>query len=577
MPRLVKGENDLKTKYPEIALEADGWDPSAITYGSKKSLPWKCNKGHKWIAKPNSRTTDKGRGCPYCTNRIILIGFNDLSSQFPDLAREADGWDPSKILFGSAKKVDWKCNKGHKWKAKVVSRTRQNQGCPFCRNVRVWKGFNDLKTHFPEIAKQAYGWDPSEYVKGSKKSLYWKCQKGHIWDETIDNRTRQGYGCPICSNKRLSIGVNDLKTHFPEIAKQAYGWDPSKYRFGSATKLPWKCQKGHIWKTNIDERTRGGTGCPFCCNNKVWKGFNDLETKFPEIAKQAYGWDPSKYLFGSSIKLPWKCHKGHIWETKILERTLEGKQTGCPICANRKILKGFNDLETHFPEVAKEADGWDPSKYLFGSGTKLPWKCKEGHTWKTKIVERTGKDKTGCPFCSNKKVWKGFNDLQTIFPEVAKEADGWDPSKYLFGSGKKVSWICNKGHKWKAIIGIRTRSRSEIHKLGTGCPECATGGFKKTRPAWFYLMGRKGEQQLGITNDINQRFAYHSVEGWKEIDKSGPHPGYAVYDLELLFKKWLKKEIGLVPGTRENWYISKMQVNSLQELKKISGIETSFF
>ena len=90
-------------------------------------------------------------------------------------------------------------------------------------------------------------------------------------------------------------------------------------------------------------------------------------------------------------------------------------------------------------------------------------------------------------------------------------------------------------------------------------------------------MGRKGEQQLVITNDINQRFAYHSVEGWKEIDKSGPHPGYAVYDLELLFKKWLKKEIGLVPGTRENWYISKMQVNSLQELKKISGIETSFF
>ena len=45
-----------------------------------------------------------------------------------------------------------------------------------------------------------------------------------------------------------------------------------------------------------------GHRCPFCSNNKVWKGFNDIETKFPELAKEAKDWDPSTELPGSNKK-----------------------------------------------------------------------------------------------------------------------------------------------------------------------------------------------------------------------------------------------------------------------------------
>ena len=37
-----------------------------------------------------------------------------------------------------------------------------------------------------------------------------------------------------------------------------------------------------------------------------------------------------------------------------------------------KPQKGINDLETMFPEIAKEADGWDPSTVIGGTDQEMP-------------------------------------------------------------------------------------------------------------------------------------------------------------------------------------------------------------
>ena len=78
----------------------------------------------------------------------------------------------------------------------------------------------------------------------------------------------------------------------------------------------------------------------------------------------------------------------------------------------RKIIIGQNDLYSSVSEIAKEADGWDPSFILFAAHKKFSWKCSKGHQWKTTPNKRTG-GKTGCPYCSNQKVLRGFNDLKT--------------------------------------------------------------------------------------------------------------------------------------------------------------------
>ena len=68
--------------------------PEDITYGSKRKVWWRCEKGHSWQASVCSRAGD-GAGCPYCTGRRPMPGETDLAFQFPDIAAQ---WHPSKNL-----------------------------------------------------------------------------------------------------------------------------------------------------------------------------------------------------------------------------------------------------------------------------------------------------------------------------------------------------------------------------------------------------------------------------------------------------------------------------------------------
>ncbi len=51
-------------------------------------------------------------------------------------------------------------------------------------------------------------------------------------------------------------------------------------------------------------------------------------------------------------------------------------------------------LSKSHPKLAKEADGWDPSQFTFGSNKKQKWKCKLGHNWLETPNKRTGRGDT---------------------------------------------------------------------------------------------------------------------------------------------------------------------------------------
>jgi hypothetical protein len=173
--------------------------------------------------------------------------------------------------------------------------------------------------------------------------------------------------------------------------------------------------------------------------------------------------------------------------------------------------------------------------------------------------------------CAGREVLKGFNDLSTLFPDLGKEADGWDPSTVTAGSNRVLRWRCKEGHTWEAQVNNRTPPAN------CGCPECAVFGFKTTKEAWFYLLARPGEQQLGVTNNREDRLYAHSRNGWLEVEVVGPFPGDVVLSTEKKLKQWLKSEVGLVPGTHENWFTAKLEVTSLAQLKLVSGVETDLF
>jgi hypothetical protein len=62
----------------------------------------------------------------------------------------------------------------------------------------VLAGFNDLATVSPEIAAEAFGWDPATVVGGTYKKRRWICKLGHQWTTPVRERT-VGYGCPSCA------------------------------------------------------------------------------------------------------------------------------------------------------------------------------------------------------------------------------------------------------------------------------------------------------------------------------------------------------------------------------------------
>ena len=273
-----------------------------------------------------------------------------LSVTHPELAKEADGWDPTLVSAGSGKKYKWRCEHGHEWLATCGNRTISKSNCPVCAGQKAWPGFNDVATTHPMLAVEADGWNPTEFIAGTNRKLAWKCKLNHSWTATGYSRIA-GSGCPYCTNQKLLSGFNDLRTKYPEVARQADGWDPKSVGAGSSLRLGWKCEVGHQWTATVMGRTgRDKTNCPICSNKVIHIGFNDLLTTRSDLAKEAEGWDPTKIGAGSNAIVKWKCQKGHIWKASVKNRTI--KNSGCPFCSNHKIQSGFNDLRTTHPVMA---------------------------------------------------------------------------------------------------------------------------------------------------------------------------------------------------------------------------------
>lgn len=512
-----------------------------------------------------------------------------------DLAAQADGWDPATVSQGSGRLLPWKCELGHRWNASPNNRSK-GRGCPYCANKKVLAGFNDLATTHPELAAEAFGWDPTTLVAGSNKVVSWICGLGHHWKSSVINR-QKGRGCGVCAGKQVVKGFNDLATRFPDIAAEAFGWDPTTVTAFSSFVRKWRCPSGHTYESPVLRRTGlYKSGCGICAGKRVAIGVNDLATTHPDIAAQADGWDPSTVVANSGFKRHWRCDKGHTWQAVISSRT---RGLGCPYCANKKALAGFNDLASLRPEVAARATGWDPTTVTIGSKKKMTWLCTFGHTYLASVRDQTKRTPTGCPICQGDQVLVGFNDLATIHPRIAAEANGWDPTTVVAGSNERRPWRCSLGHEWNAVINLRKRANcpicsnkkvlvgyndlatthpelaAESHEWdpttatygssrqvqwkcqfghiwkssiadrtrGNGCPTCSSGGYDPNAPAWFYLLEHDAWNlhQCGISNHIERRLQTHIRNGWTVLDVRGPLPGDRIRDLETHALRSIKK------------------------------------
>lgn len=290
---------------------------------------------------------------------------------------------------------------------------------------------------------------PDSVTPTDSRIVWWQCKKGHNWNETVANRV---YGvldgeennCPFCKPEKIErVGIlwdycrSDVPDGEIDCSHLLDEWDyeknypltPKNVKTLEYRKVFWKCEKGHSWQALISNRVKAGVGCPYCGHRKVLTGFNDLQTIYPDIAKE---WDyekndisPNQIAAMSSRRAWWICPQGHSYEKIISNRTEQGQ--GCPVCRaldNEKgsmLIPGVNDLATIHPEIAAE---WDyerngetkPCDVKAGSRKIVWWRCKFGHEWQAPISRRTGKQRTGCPVCSkshvnSEKSNMGLNDI----------------------------------------------------------------------------------------------------------------------------------------------------------------------
>ncbi len=326
---------------------------------------------------------------------------------------------PRDVSYGSHKKVWWKCAHDHEWEAPLYSRTGAGSGCPYCTRKKRAPATGTLAAEFPQLVQEwhptkNFGLTPEDVPPATHRKVWWICEKGHEWQAQINARTR-GTACPVCANKKVLPGVNDLATAYPEIAAQ---WHPSRNGkrtprdvvYGNHAKIWWQCEKGHEWQATILSRTSTGNGCPVCAGKVVLPGQNDLASAYPSIASQ---WNrakngtltPTQVTAFSNRKAWWVCELGHEYQMVISHRTQNA--SGCPYCSGRRVLEGFNDLAATEPETAQqwhpELNGdLKPQMVTAGSHKKVWWQCPEGHVWKAVVYARAGPQKTGCPVCSGR-------------------------------------------------------------------------------------------------------------------------------------------------------------------------------
>jgi len=471
----------LATTHPELASQ---WHPAKngsltpedLSATSSKKVWWICEAGHEWHAIVNSRK--QGHRCGKCARRVVCLE-NCLATTHPEIAKQ---WHPTKngdltpedVVSGSNKKVWWMCKKGHESHAPVIYKSK-NRVCIKCTKANTE---NCLATTHPEIAKQWHptkngSLTPEDVVYGSSKKVWWLCENGHDWDATVGHRSN-GTGCRICCNREVCL-ENCLATTHPELAAQ---WHPTKNGnltpkdviSGSEKKVWWVCENGHEWDAVIVSR-KAGCGCRVCSNNEVCES-NCLSTTHPELASQWHPTNngsltPKDVINASSKKVWWVCENGHEWDASIHSRK---RGCGCRICANKEVCLS-NCLATTHPELASQ---WHPTKngsltpkdVTSGTCKKVWWLCENGHEVDSLIRNRIKGH--GCRKCSGHEATPE-TCLAKTHPKLAVEwhptmNGNLTPNDVKSGSGKKVWWVCKKGHSWEAKPCDRKR--------GNGCPDC---------------------------------------------------------------------------------------------------------
>lgn len=305
--------------------------------------------------------------------------------------------------------------------------------------------------------------------------------------------------------------INKIKVIY-EI--ESFGWSyiDGNYK-NKKSILTMMCPNRHILQKSLSRLMQENGHCYVCKRNKNCLLKLDVANN---IAESNGGRCLSDIYAGNNGKCKWKCSKGHIWDA--VYSSVVNNKTWCPMCANNKY-KSISDAY----RVAEHNGGKCLSEKYVNVKSPLIWKCKCGFIWSSSLdsVKNGG---TWCPKCN-----KGnYIDIDFVKKYVSSK-NGICLSEEYKGGYSKMTFICEKGHKWN------TTFRS-IYNNKTWCPICAKS-INKSQVKLYNIIKEIFDKKKVVYNYKEFDWLKTSKYGKQEIDIWVPHIKLAIeYDGEQHFK-----------------------------------------
>lgn len=555
----VSDRNSLAVNYPDLVNE---WDyanngvlkPEDISFGSTRKVNWICPVcGYKWPCVIADRVR-RGTKCPRCTDRITSKEHpskNCLALASPE---NVDEWHPTKngdltpwdVTKKSGRSAWWICKVcNEEFEALISNRTRPGRQCPVCSNKEIVR-HNSLGALYPGLEKE---WDyqnnqesPYEVASGTQKKYSWKCEEGHSWSASPNQRTNRKSGCPYCSG-HLATEKWNLRVKFPDIAKELHpsknhNLNPNEISPYSNKRLWWFCKKGHAWEDTVNHRTGSGRGCPKCYSQtsaSEIRIYTELKVIFEALKHRHKVFDNECDIFVPDYKLaieydgyPWHQDKEYIDRNK--ERILNDNKIEL-IRVRDERLEKLKDEDLLIP---KEINDISTIKNILIAIIKKVHLGKQ-HLQKIDTYLSTTSFQNESEFKSlmgQRKTALPGHSFAEKCPNAATEWDyEWNgdlrPDDIPYRSRYKAYFKCRrKGHVTLSTISNRAK--------GHGCSKCAIDS-RATRPrensfgalfpnkASYWDFGKNvglSPHEIGPSSSKNIWLKCPNGHGWKTKPKN---------------------------------------------------------
>jgi len=498
----------------ELAKGRNGECLSKTYHNVDTKLKWKCSKGHVWNAVPYT-VLKKNSWCPQCA--AIRRGKNKRLTieEMKKIAVSNGGECISNYYINSGRKLKWKCNEGHIWKA-TPSKIKYGQWCPECGGTKKLT----IK-YMHELARRRGGECLSDKYINIDTKLRWRCSKGHEWD-AIPYSIKIGKWCPRCAFDSLAVqrrkySIADMQ----RVAEDKNGECLSKKFQNINSKLWWQCELGHEWEATYKNISKG-KWCPMCARGVseriCRKYFEEIfQKKFPSLKpkwlrlnrktrleldgyceelKIAFEYQGHQHfgdvkLFKNMnlqtrqkydrlkrslckknniilIEIPFTINYGDMGEYILDQCKKKGIRINVDLSKlDHKLFKVFSPQKlSEMKTIAQSRSGDCLSSEYINNSTHLKWQCELGHEWEA--TPANIKKGTWCPVCAGKN--RGASQRLTIqhAQSVAKSFGGKCLSEEYVNARTKLIWQCSEGHIFRSIL-------SNVKK-GFWCAECHNRG-----------------------------------------------------------------------------------------------------